>query len=233
MELRNGIFSSTVFDDEGLPHGFTTRLRGNLGFGKTPGDPDVLSNRKKLFDSENVSGRRLIQPKQIHSSRCIAAAQFFPGAEADATYTESKQDLLSILTADCLPLLVYHPDGMVAAIHAGWRGLYDEIIPGALSQLPPGAYVAIGPSIGPCCYEVHQDLAGKFVAKFGQDVVLSGDEGKKPHLDLRQVAITQLQQAEVRALEVSEICTSCHRDLFFSYRRDGSSGRMMAFIGLV
>ena len=232
MELRNGIFSSTLFEKSGLPHGFTTRIWGNLGYGKNPGDPEVTANRKKLFESENLSKRRLIQPKQIHSNRCVSGSLFVPGVEADATYTDSKEDLLSILTADCLPLLVHHHDGIVAAIHAGWRGLYDEIIPRTLSQLPPGAQVAIGPSIGPCCYEVGTDLAQKFAEKFGSDVVIDREKAN-PHLDLRAVAIRQLQQAQVEDFELAELCTVCHRELFFSYRRDGSSGRMMSFIGLI
>lgn len=232
MELRNGIFISTLFEHKKLPHGFTTRVWGNLGFGRNPGDPEVVANRKKLFEYENLTSRRLVQPRQVHSSICIPASQFFSGVEADGTYSDSKQDLLSVLTADCLPLLVYHPDGIAAAIHAGWRGLYDDIVPAALSQLPPGVQVVIGPSIGPCCYEVGDELAAKFGQRFGSNVIQQVESGK-PHLDLRRIAILQLEQLNVQDLEVSQICTACHSDLFYSYRRDGSSGRMMAFIGLV
>lgn len=232
MQLRNGILSSTLFEDLGIPHGFTTRAWGNLGFGKKPGDPEVIANRKKLFESEHLVERRLIQPKQIHSSHFVSAPDFIPGMEADAAYCDAPGYLLSVLTADCLPLLVYHPEGWVAAIHAGWRGLYDGIIPATLAQLPEQTWVAMGPSIGPCCYEVSQELADRFVDRFGADIVQSGATGK-PHLDLQQVAMLQLDQSKVAEIDLAHFCTACHPDLFFSYRRDGSSGRMMSFIGLV
>ena len=232
MELRNGIFSSTLLEEAGLPHGFTTRVWGNLGFGKKPGDPEVIANRKKLFASEHLENRRLIQPRQVHSNRSIAASEFVPDIEADASYCEESGYLLSILTADCLPLLVYHPEGFVAAIHAGWRGLYDGIISATLKKVPEQAWVAIGPAIGPCCYEVSLELANDFRNRFGADVVQS-NENSKPHLDLQRVAILQLEQSNAKRIDVSHICTYCHPDLFFSYRRDGSSGRMMSFITLV
>ena len=135
------------------------------------------------------------------------------------------------MTADCIPLLIYHPDGLVAVIHAGWRGLYSEIIEKTLARLPKGVFAAAGPSIGPCCYEVDEDLAAQFEKKFGAEAVVR-NPGAKPHLDLRAVAIRQLQYAKVEDMEISHLCTFCHPDLFFSYRRDGSSGRMMALICL-
>jgi polyphenol oxidase len=232
MQLRNGIFSSTLFEDSGVPHGFTTRVWGNLGFGKNPDDAEVVANRKKLFEAERLSDRRLIQPRQIHSNRWIHASEFVPGIEADASYCDSSGYLLSVLTADCLPVLVYHPEGVIAAIHAGWRGLYDGIIPETLAQLPEEVWIAVGPAIGPCCYEVSEELANNFANKFGNEVV-STDSTGKPHLDLQQVALLQLDKMNVKELDVAHICTFCHPDLFFSYRRDGSSGRMMSFIGLV
>jgi len=231
MNLINGIFVSTFLEDAGITHGFSTRSWGNLGFGKNPGDPEVLSNRKALFEALKLSDRNHIQPKQVHSSRGVSSSDFQPGIEADATFSGSKKDLLSVLTADCLPILVYHPMGAVAAIHAGWRGLYDGVIPNSLSMLPPGPIVAIGPSIGPCCYEIGEDLATQFREKFGEEVIVK-QEGKKPHLDLQRAAWLELRKAGIRDVDIANICTHCHPDLFFSYRRDGSSGRMMSFIAL-
>jgi purine-nucleoside/S-methyl-5'-thioadenosine phosphorylase / adenosine deaminase len=231
MKLENGIFVSTLLEDAGITHGFTTRSWGNLGFGKTPGDPEVVANRKALFGALLLTERNHIQPRQVHSSRGVSSSDFEPGIEADATFTGSKEDLLSVLTADCLPLLVYHPVGVAAAIHAGWRGLYDGIIPNALSMLPPDPLIAVGPAIGPCCYEIGEDLAQQFQDKFGSEVIVR-EEGRKPHLDLQRAAFHQLQDAGITDVEIANLCTFCHSDLFFSYRRDGSSGRMMSFIGL-
>jgi YfiH family protein len=130
-----------------------------------------------------------------------------------------------------LPILVYHPMGVIAAIHAGWRGLYDGVIPNALSMLPPDPIVAIGPAIGPCCYEVGEDLASQFREKFGDEVIQT-EPGQKPHLDLQRAAWIQLEKKGIANVDIANICTHCHPDLFFSYRRDGSTGRMMSFIGL-
>jgi copper oxidase (laccase) domain-containing protein len=101
-----------------------------------------------------------------------------------------------------------------------------------MAQVPRGALAAVGPAIGVCCYEIDEDLAGQFERKFGEDVVVRENE-KKPHLDLVAVAAQQLQEAEIDEMELSHLCTACHPELFFSFRRDGSSGRQMSFIGLV
>jgi purine-nucleoside/S-methyl-5'-thioadenosine phosphorylase / adenosine deaminase len=219
-----------IFRSELIPtlHGFTTREWGNLGYGKNPGDPDVSANRLWLFDTLNVRDRIHIQPKQVHSATVIDANQFVPGQEGDASFTDTSQHLLSVLTADCIPILFYHPDGLVAATHAGWRGLLNEIIPATLKVLPKNPVAVLGPAIGTCCYEVNEELAKDFSDRFGASVVDRNFE--KPHLDLVGSAILQLQQGGVSELEATDFCTYCHPDLFFSYRRDGSSGRQMAYI---
>jgi len=231
MILKNGIIHSALLESAPVLHGFTTRERGNLGFGKNPGDPVVIENRKKLFESLNVNQRVHVQPRQIHSDITIDAGDFVPGCEADAGYSSHSQHLLSVLTADCVPILVYHSNGTVAAIHAGWRGIHSEIIPKTLALLKPGPVAVIGPAIGPCCYEVGEDLAADFEKQFGSEV-LDLTRGK-PHLDLIRAATIQLLNAGVSEVEASHLCTSCHPDLFFSFRRDGSSGRQMSFIGLL
>jgi YfiH family protein len=230
MILEGHILRSEIFAGLPMVHGFTTRGYGNLGFGKNPGDPEVVENRRKLFNEPELAGRIHIQPRQVHSARAVTAADFVPGIEADAVFTNSNQHLLSILTADCVPILVYHPSGVVAAIHAGWRGLYHEVIPRTLALIPAGSVAAVGPAIGVCCYEVSPELADEFEAKFGPDGI--DRSHSRPHLDLIRVAVKQVQTSGVEALEVAHLCTFCHPELFFSYRRDGSSGRMMSFIGL-
>ncbi|HSP06891.1 MAG TPA: polyphenol oxidase family protein [Acidobacteriota bacterium] len=230
MILRDGILLSEVLVDQPLVHGFTTRQWGNLGFGKNPGDPEVIENRKRLFQELSLAARDLIQPKQVHSSRAVSETDFAMGFEADATYGRSPAALHSILTADCVPLLAYHPEGIVAAIHAGWRGLLGGVILETLRMLPPRSIVAIGPAIGPCCYEVGEEVASKFEQEFGAGVV--NRSGPKPHLDLVHAAILQSAEAGVEECDAAHLCTACHPDLFYSYRRDGSSGRQMSFIGL-
>jgi polyphenol oxidase len=219
-----------VFRSELIPvlHGFTTREWGNLGYGQNPGDPEVTANRLWLFDMLKVRDRKHIQPKQIHSATVINANTFTPGQEGDASYTNSSEHLLSVLTADCIPIIFYHPDGVVAVTHAGWRGILNGIIPATLNVLPKKPVAVLGPAIGTCCYEVSEELAKDFADRFGESVV--DRNFPKPHLDLVTSAMKQLQEGEVSELEASDLCTYCHPDLFFSYRRDGSSGRQMSYI---
>lgn len=225
MILQDGILRSELIP---TLHGFTTRQWGNLGYGKNPGDPDVTANRLRLFDALNVLDRIHIQPKQVHSATVIDANQFVSGQEGDASFSNSSQHLLSVLTADCIPILLYHPDGVVAVTHAGWRGLLNGIISATLKMLPENPVAVLGPAIGKCCYEVSEELAKDFSDRFGESVVDRNYE--KPHVDLVGSAIRQLQQARVSELEAAHFCTRCHPELFFSYRRDGSSGRQMAYI---
>ena len=231
MILRDGVFTSTLFEDRPVVHGFTTRILGNLGYGKNPDDPDVTENRRSLFARPELEGRTHIQTKQVHSDFVINGNEFTPGREADAVISANPSHLLSILTADCVPILLYHPDGIVAAVHAGWRGLYSDIISKTLAQMPPHPIAVVGPAIGPCCYEVGEDLAARFASKMRNHLVTYS--GGKPYLNLPGIAVEQLQNGGVEEIEAAQLCTSCHHDLFFSYRRDGSSGRQMSFIGLM
>lgn len=230
MILRDGIFTSTLFEDWPVVHGFTTRILENLGYGKNPGDPEVAANRKALFARPEFEGRTHVQPRQVHSDLVIHGNEFVPGCEADAVISPDSSHLLSVLTADCVPILLYHPDGIVAVVHAGWRGLYFEIISKTLAQMPPHPLAVVGPAIGPCCYEVGEDLAAQFAPKIRNHLVTY--PGGKPHLNLPGIAVEQLQSSGVEQIEAAHLCTACHPDLFFSYRRDGSSGRQMSFIGL-
>lgn len=230
MKLKEGVLYSDVLASQPVIHGFTTKALGNLGFGKNPNDPEVHANRNRFFQTLGLTNRVHIQPRQVHSDRAVCGADFVPGCEADASFTRDPNHVLSVLTADCVPVMIYFPEGVVAAIHAGWRGLLDEIIPKTLASLPHGGLAAIGPAIGRCCYEVSEDLAADFASKFGNDVV---DRSRvKPHLDLVRVAMEQLDSGGIAEVDAAHLCTHCHPDLFFSYRRDGSSGRMMSFIGL-
>jgi polyphenol oxidase len=227
MLLKDGIARSDLIP---TLHGFTTREWGNLGYGKNPGDPNVTANRERLFDSLNIGDRIHVQPKQVHSAIVINANQFVPGQEGDGSFSNSSEHLLSVLTADCIPVLFYHPDAVVAVTHAGWRGLVNGIIPATLKVLPKNPVAVLGPAIGRCCYEVSEELAKDFSERFGESIVDRTYE--KPHLDLITLAIQQLQEGGVSEFEAAHFCTFCHPDLFFSYRRDGSSGRQMSFIGI-
>jgi YfiH family protein len=172
--------------------------------------------------------------RQVHGT-CIAAIHEpqQQAGEADGFHTAVKGLPVSIITADCIPLLLARRDGsQVAAVHAGWRGLYDGIIPAALAGMGEGAPViaAVGPTICASCYEVSEELAEDFAQRFDalpRDVVLPTYR----HLDLRAIAEHQLRAAGVEEIEHVGGCTCCARDaagepIYRSYRR-GDRGSQM------
>jgi YfiH family protein len=169
--------------------------------------------------------------QQIHSA---VALQALPGAcgEGDALYTSEPGLALSVVTADCVPVLIAGPEGL-AAVHAGWRGIVGGVIPVALDKMKgdPGDRTAwIGPAIGPCCYEVDPDVADQIVAASSPEVSHPGPNGK-PYLDLQAAARHQLEAAGVRQVSVLPVCTRCEDEKLWSYRREGKgAGRNMAFI---
>lgn len=160
--------------------------------------------------------------RQVHGTRAVLITEpCQPAGEADAFHTAAPGIPVSVITADCIPLLLARRDGgHVAAIHAGWRGLYDGIVKRTLAQLGAGDWVAaIGPTICASCYEVSAELADRFVARFGAAVVPS-----HRHLDLRALAQRQLEEGGITAIEHVGGCTYCSRDangtrLFRSYRQ--------------
>jgi YfiH family protein len=121
-----------------------------------------------------------------------------------------------VFTADCLPVALAGPGG-VAMLHCGWRGLAAGIIDRGVEAIA-ATDAAIGPGIGPCCYEVGEDVLGAFAA--------IGIDMPGPMLDLTEVARRMLIAAGVERIEAAELCTSCEEERFFSHRRDaGTTGR--------
>jgi YfiH family protein len=233
-------------------HGFTTRGGGvsaapydrlNLG-GAVGDDPAcVVENWRRL---EDRTGLRFARVRQVHGVRVVRAGPpCEPAEEADAVLSAAAGVAACVSVADCVPILLADPEtGAVAAIHAGWRGtLAGAAAEGVAAMAREFAapadrlLAAIGPSIGPCCYEVSDDVAAPFGERFGSAVVrgpLPGPAGKGgPHLDLWAANHLALVRAGVRPerLHLLSACTSCAPDRFFSHRRDrGRTGRHVAFI---
>ena len=229
----------------GFRHGFTTRDGGiseppydrlNLG-GAVGDDPArVAENWRRL---ERHTGLRFARVRQVHGARVVRArAPCDPAEEADAVLSAAEGVAACVSVADCVPILLADPEsGAVAAVHAGWRGTLERagaegVLALAREAGAPASRLlaAIGPSIGPCCYEVSDDLAASFRDALGEAVVRPGP---RPILDLWKANAAVLAAAGVRAdrIEVLGRCTACERDRFFSHRRDaGQTGRQMAFI---
>jgi purine-nucleoside/S-methyl-5'-thioadenosine phosphorylase / adenosine deaminase len=172
--------------------------------------------------------------KQIHSARVLPAAD--PGAcgEGDALTTDRSGLALAVVTADCVPVLLAGPPGddRIAAVHAGWRGIASGVIPATLDALgnPRGWTAWIGPAIGPCCYEVGEDVAERIAAASTPEAVVPRPGGR-PHLDLLRAVRHQLAAAGVAEVIALSLCTRCETEHLSSYRREGKgAGRNLAFI---
>ena len=173
--------------------------------------------------------------RQVHSAQVLRAAPGLCG-EADALVSGEAGLALTIFTADCVPILLADSEATgsppggprIAAVHAGWRGLASGVIAQTLDRLGGSAsrWVAwIGPAIGPCCYEVEDEVVEAVAVEAGGRAGLAspGPRGR-PHLHLQAAAARQLAAAGVKNVRRVEACTRCHDDLLFSYRREGPGG---------
>ena len=171
--------------------------------------------------------------RQVHSAKVLAAATGNCG-EGDALTTRLGGLALSVVTADCVPILLAG-DGEIASVHAGWRGIAAGIVEEVLARLdsPAERLTAwLGPAIGRCCYEVGDDVAAR-VATASETSVIAPGHGPRPHLDLHAAVGCQLRRAGVERLAAVADCTRCAADSLWSYRREGpGAGRNLAFIWL-
>jgi YfiH family protein len=169
--------------------------------------------------------------EQVHSADVRAARQGCAGP-GDILHTSRSELALAIATADCVPVLLASAERIVAA-HAGWRGLVAGAVGAAAETLgsPPGLVQAwIGPSIGPCCYEVGNDVAERLVA-VSDEQILSPGSGERPHVDLRAVALRQLGALGIDRVQWFDLCTRCETTRLESYRRNGpQAGRNWSLI---
>jgi purine-nucleoside/S-methyl-5'-thioadenosine phosphorylase / adenosine deaminase len=259
-----------------LLHAFSTRPGGvsdldgqnvlNLGFTEWDSRENVLENRCRFKSALGAPNLPLIALKQFHSDviHLFDSAPSDP-CRGDASITNRPGLLLAVQTADCVPILLVDPKKRaIAAIHAGWRGTLARIVTKTIGAMqmhfatnPRDLLAAIGPSIGPCCYEVGTEVATQFLSQFPDaptyfDEFRTGDEpnpvqwlnmmppGHQPPpkgvlLDLRKANRSQLLAAGLRPQNIHtiDLCTACRPDLLFSYRKEGpQSGRLMSVIAL-
>jgi len=194
----------------------------------------VLANRELIKNKLSLPSNP-VWLQQTHSTQ-VVCADFIKGAiEADASYTRRKNIVCTILTADCLPLLLCNQQGTyIAAIHAGWRGLLTGIIENTLLTAPTSQLFAwLGPAIGSQCFEIGTELRTAFLDKSSDfsDAfkALSND---KYLADIYQIARIILKKHGVQAIYGGHHCTFTEVDHFYSYRREGQTGRMASLIWL-
>jgi YfiH family protein len=220
---------------------FTSRVGGasadpfrSLNLGVLTGDEReaVALNRRIAADALGIAPEEVLMGHQVHGTEVMAHdGPQRPGHYADLVPAEVEADGHAtsvaglaplVLVADCLPVALAGPHG-VAMIHCGWRGLAGGIVERGARAVGAAA-AAVGPGIGPCCYEVGPEVLAEFEG-------LGEGNAAGRLLDLRAVAARLLADAGVAEIEVSELCTSCEAELFFSHRRDG--GRTGRQAGLV
>jgi len=190
--------------------------------------------------SVKLADRRLATLRQIHSDKSLVVSSLDGCAgEADALITDAPAQLVSVRTADCLPVLLFDVDRRVAAaVHAGWRGTARNIAERTVRRVrldfgakPESLRVLIGPGIGSCCYEVGPEVIEEFRGLFPD--LPSG--GRSAMLDLTEANRRQFLAAGVPEHNIftGAPCTSCCPDDFYSYRRSpGEPGRMVSYIGI-
>lgn len=173
----------------------------------------------------------------------IGRGEAKPGLEADGVLTTEQNVLLGIKTADCVPILLVAPHKRgVGALHAGWRGTQKAIALRAVEICaerwdvsPTQLWVALGPSIGGCCYQVGSEIGESLSERWGDGQPTTWNrQGDKGYLDLRAINRIQLIQAGVPQTQIHYIgpCTFCHPDEFTSYRRERTqAGRQLSVIG--
>jgi purine-nucleoside/S-methyl-5'-thioadenosine phosphorylase / adenosine deaminase len=222
---------------------FSTRLGGvseapcdslNLGILTEDEPAAVMENRLRLAAALGRGPEQVVFARQVHGTGLIehsSGSGELRGSFRTVRAREEPRDEVPeadghlvrepglaplVFVADCLPVAL-HGAGGLAMVHAGWRGLAAGILSKA-AEAVEARTAAIGPGIGPCCYEVGEEVLEAF-ADLGEGVA----NGRM--LDLPEAARRQLAQAGVEQVESAGLCTSCERDLFFSYRRDGRTGR--------
>lgn len=244
-------------------HGFTTRLNGvsgtpfkslNTAFHVGDDEANVRANRKLACEALGINPADLVAGSQVHGDRieivglkdrgrgALTGQSSLPGT--DALVTGVARVPLSSYYADCVPVFLFEPQKKVIAVaHAGWKGTALRIAEKTLKKMadhfgvePRNCLAGIGPSVGPCCYEIDKKVLDPFKESFPgiKELVVLSPPGRW-RLDLWEANRRTLLDAGLRAenIMISRICTSCHRKKFYSYRGEGgNTGRMAALIML-
>ena len=247
-QKSSGQFRYSVFREfEAIPgpiHAITNRSSGG-GFRErtTAVAGDAIPDEALLGDL-GVSKQRLFHLDQTHSDRIttIHHDEVIPldsrsAQPGDGIILTGPGCFATVRTADCVPLLALLPESrMVCLIHAGWRGTCDRIAAKGIQRFlevssasAKDLRIGLGSCIRKCCYQVGSDVSDRY-RRAGHDVenLLSGS-----HLDLVKANITQLQELGAFRIEDSGLCTACRPDLFYSYRREGATGRIWTIAGFV
>lgn len=229
-----------------IRHAFTTRQNGIGARNNGIKRPDDWASVAELF---GIDPDGVITVSQVHGNTVVEINEYPPAAarlrqvQADAMITNSSGIAIGVETADCVPILLHDPgSGAIAAVHAGWKSTVKRIAQKAVMQMrdaygsdPHEMIAAIGPAIGPECYEVDETVMGPVRSEFPLwKKASSARENGRWSLDLAVLNRLQLVDTGVanKNIHTLGLCTSCRRDLFYSFRAEGRTGRMLSVIML-
>ncbi len=247
MALQNikiGALQFLTAENISVPRGFTTRLGGvsqgvlggmNIGTHRGDSRENVLENYEILGNAIGFTVENCVLTKQTHTDivRCVTAADagtglFKPEFEpCDGLVTNTPGLALVVFTADCTPVLLHDPvTGAVGAVHAGWKGTAQDIVGNAVDAMvkhfgtdPKNIRAAIGPNIGQCCFETDGDVPQALLETYGQEVAgYIRQVNEKYYVNLKAVNAYALQRRGVTHIEISQECTRCDTDRFWSAR---------------
>jgi YfiH family protein len=238
-------------EGSGLAHAFLTRLGGvsappfaTLNLGHTVGDSlaAVEENHRQAFAALGLRREQVVSPYQVHGTHVRPVFRAHGGSVQPATdglLTTTPGVALLLRFADCVPLVLFDPRRRaVGLVHAGWRGTAGNIAATAAAAFaryagsrPQDLWAGIGPAIGPCCYRVRPEIAASVAGACppGAEVIRQQDGGL--YLDLPGAVRAQLSAMGVGQIEMSNLCTACHIDEWFSHRAEhGRTGRFGALV---
>jgi len=201
----------------------------NLGLLTDDMHANVEENRRRLCAAIDADPARLAMNRQVHAATVNQAESGQRGKDGDGLWTDEPALPMLKVTADCLPIALARSNGKpgLALLHAGRLGLLEGIVEAGVATLGGRVTAIIGPGIGPCCYEVGDDIAAAYRARFGAGAL------RGRNLDLWAVSERLLRAAGVESVERLDLCTACDPTRFFSHRRDGGVTGRQGVIGYV
>ena len=255
--VKAGALEYLVAEGISVPHGFTTRLGGvssgslsslNIGIHRGDQRENVLKNYEILGNTLDFDMNNLVLSHQTHTDIVLRVGKAQAGSglfgpelpECDGLITTEPGVALASFTADCTPILLHDPvTGAVGAVHAGWRGTVASIAGKAVAAMtrefgsdPARIRAAIGPNIGACCFETHEDVPKAVLEAFGEEArPFIFPKGDKYYVNLKEINALVLHRAGVEHIDISTECTVCQCHRFWSHRvTKGDRGSQGAII---
>ena len=254
---KHGQLEYLVDEDIPVPHCFTTRLGGvstgclsslNLGIHRGDDPENVSENFRILGNAVGFSLEDLVSSRQTHSDIVLTVGRAHRGTalvegaseESDALITNEPGTALVVFTADCTPILLHDPvTGAVGAVHAGWKGTAAAIAEKTVNKMvadfgcnPANIHAAIGPNIGFCHFETDSDVPEAMIRTYGDTAKnFIRPVGEKFYVNLKEMNALALRRAGVQDISISDQCTMCRPDRFWSHRvTHGQRGAQGAII---